>query len=305
MPITRNSSPEDNGKAAKLKSAHDRPKSQYNPRGKVYTPFHHNKNNTRDRTLLFTIGGKGDDIVDLHPTHARPMTSHNYASSHNKQVSQGELIRPRNQSTANKKLRMQVTQLEASNARPKSATKRTSIVVKHMLDGPITNIQTRPDSVFFPMRQLNRAQQTEETLSRYTSDANKMNLFQLEMAYRREVIKIDKNKDDTNDREDVANQLKKFNNDLKIMRHKLRCIGGTDESHIIVSNKGKAEVDVIPNTIVYIRVPVHDKLVYKARLVFEPEPGHFIGKTKMTRKDEVIEARKRNLTKIDLIVFYS
>ena len=204
MPITRNSSPEDNGKATKLKSAHDRPKSQYYPRGKTYTPWHRKHEHTKDRTLLFTSAGKGDDIVDLHPTHARPMTSNNYATSRNKQVSQVELMRPRNQSTANKKQRMQVTQFDASNARPKSATKqRTSIVGKQMLDGPITNIQTRPDSVFFPMR--SRPQQTEETLSRYTSEANKMNLFQLEMAYRREMIKVDKNKDDTKDRDHVAN----------------------------------------------------------------------------------------------------
>jgi hypothetical protein len=47
-----------------------------------------------------------------------------------------------------------------------------------------------------------------------------------------------------------------FNREIKVLKHKLRCIGGTDESHILVTNKGPTEVDVIPNTYVYIRVPV-------------------------------------------------
>jgi hypothetical protein len=46
-------------------------------------------------------------------------------------------------------------------------------------------------------------------------------------------------------------------------------------------------------------------LVYKARLNFEPEPGHFVGKTKMTRKEELLYAQKRHLTKVDLVVYYS
>jgi hypothetical protein len=50
--------------------------------------------------------------------------------------------------------------------------------------------------------------------------------------------------------------MDQFNREIKVLRHKLRCIGGTDESHLLVSNKGPTEVDVIPNTYVYIRVPV-------------------------------------------------
>ena len=66
------------------------------------------------------------------------------------------------------------------------------------------------------------------------------------------------------------------------MKHRLRQIGGTEESHYEVETKS-AEVDVIPNEYVYIRVPVKDRLVYGAKLRFQPEPGFYIGKRKPTR----------------------
>ena len=45
------------------------------------------------------------------------------------------------------------------------------------------------------------------------------------------------------------------------MRHKLRCIGGTDESHTLITNKKYEEVDVIPNTYVFAKVPLLGQLV--------------------------------------------
>lgn len=69
------------------------------------------------------------------------------------------------------------------------------------------------------------------------------------------------------------------------MRHRLRCIGGIAESHHLITNKGPIDVDVVPNTLVYIRVPVQDKLCWGAKVVFKPEPGFYIGKRKPTRRE--------------------
>jgi hypothetical protein len=53
----------------------------------------------------------------------------------------------------------------------------------------------------------------------------------------------------------------------------------------LITNKGPIDVDVVPNTLVYIRVPVQDKLCWGAKVVFKPEPGFYIGKRKPTRRD--------------------
>lgn len=124
-----------------------------------------------------------------------------------------------------------------------------------MGDGTITNIQTRPDTTMWAVRR-NRAQFVESSLSKLVIQENSQDIEVMEKALRRELRNMKKEKADDSERENLALHLKKFNQDIKEMRHKLRCIGGTDESHIIVSNKGKTEIDVIPNTYVYIRVPV-------------------------------------------------
>jgi hypothetical protein len=69
------------------------------------------------------------------------------------------------------------------------------------------------------------------------------------------------------------------------MKHKLRQIGGTEESHYLVSTKGPTEIDVIPNEYVYARVAVAEKLIYGAKLKITPELGFFIGKKKLNRVD--------------------
>ena len=74
------------------------------------------------------------------------------------------------------------------------------------------------------------------------------------------------------------------------MRHKLRCIGGT-ESHHETNTKGPIDVDVIPNTVVFIKVPVQDKLCWGARLQFKPEPGFYIPNRKATRREQIMEIR--------------
>lgn len=59
-------------------------------------------------------------------------------------------------------------------------------------------------------------------------------------------------------------------------------------------------MDVIPNTYVYIRVPVQDKLVYQAKLKFYPEPGF-----KFKSKNQRITAKDAKMTRVDLAVYYS
>lgn len=89
----------------------------------------------------------------------------------------------------------------------------------------------------------------------------------------------------------IKRQFAKFEQDVKVMRHRLRCIGGPSESHHVTSNKGPIEMDVIPNTVVFLKVPVQDKLCWGARLVFRPEPGFYIPKRKPTRREQIIEVR--------------
>lgn len=150
-----------------------------------------------------------------------------------------------------------MTQYETEAGRPKSAAKiPISLAGKPNLgDGTITNIQTRPDTTMWSVHR-NQTHFVESSLSKLVIKENSQDMEVMEKAMRRELRNMKKDKADDDERENLALHLKKFNQDLKEMRHKLRCIGGTDEKHIIVSNKGKTEIDVIPNTYVYIRIPV-------------------------------------------------
>lgn len=111
-------------------------------------------------------------------------------------------------------------------------------------------------------------------ISRYTKERNEDDFMQIERAFQQELRKLQQ--DDflsPQNQLSLKQQFSKFDQEVKWMKHKLRMIGGTDESHIYVGSKGPVDVDVIPNTYVYIRVPVQDRLVYQAKLKFWPEPG--------------------------------
>lgn len=96
----------------------------------------------------------------------------------------------------------------------------------------------------------------DETISKYTKEANEENIQQLERMFRKEMKKHDANEDLDKNEKRLKEKMDTFNREIKVLKHKLRCIGGTDESHYLVTNKGPSEVDVIPNTYVYCRIPV-------------------------------------------------
>lgn len=87
--------------------------------------------------------------------------------------------------------------------------------------------------------------------------------------------------------EQVRKMINQFNLDFKVMRHKLKCIGGSDESHTTVTNKGRIEIDVIPSTYIYVKVPVQGQLTMNAKLIIEYEPGSYVSKKNARRRDSM------------------
>ena len=77
--------------------------------------------------------------------------------------------------------------------------------------------------------------------------------------------------------------IKQFNDDCKIMKHKLKCIGGSEESHSLITTKGRVEVDVIPNTYIYAKVLVKDQLLQGAKLTIEYDEGTYCSNQRRRR----------------------